>query len=309
MGTTYTVKISDGLAGDAVERLRGEIDQSLETINQKMSTYLADSELSLINQSADTDWIPISPALHEVLDTALAASRLTHGAFDITVGPVVNLWGFGPQGRPERVPSAEEIERALRQVGYTMLSLRSSPPAVRKRNGAVYMDLSGIAKGYAVDGIAELLEMHAVGNYMVEIGGEIKTRGFNANGETWRIGIERPLTARRAVQRIIRLDNTGMATSGDYRNYFEKDGIRYSHTIDPVNGRPITHKLASVTVLHPSAATADALATGLLVLGPEGGCEIAREENLAALFIISTEEGFEEISTSACIPYLQENRL
>lgn len=307
MGTTYTVKLSDTLSGDAIERLRSGIDLCLDEINKKMSTYLDDSELSLINHSRSTGWVPISGELYEVLDASLKVSAMTLGAFDITVGPVVNLWGFGPEGRPERVPSAEQIQQRQRLVGYAMLSLQPSPPAVKKEKSEIYMDLSGIAKGYGVDKVAELLEHEGFWNYMVEIGGEIKARGVNAGGKNWRIGIERPVSSQRMVQRIIGLDNAGMATSGDYRNYFEEDEIRYSHTIDPESGRPITHKLASVTVLHPSTTIADALATGLLVLGPKRGYEIAIEENLAALFIIGTGDGFEEKVTPAFLPNLVDN--
>ena len=223
---------------------------------------------------------------------------MTQGAFDITAGPLVNIWGFGPE-QDFTVPGEQQINTALRLAGQGKLQLDAAAPALKKAHGGMYIDLSAIAKGFAVDEIAGYLDRQQLDNYLVEIGGEIRARGVNDENRPWQIGIENPVTGQRTVRSIIKLENMAMATSGGYRNYFEKDGISYSHTIDPRTGYPVTHELASVTVLHPSAMLADAWATGLLVLGPEKGYATALENGLAAYFIVHGETGFEEISTPA----------
>ncbi len=306
MGTSYTIKINEKLIAAETKQITDGINSILNDVNQKMSTYITDSELSHINQARTSDWIMISDELYTVVKSAIEIGQLTNGAFDITVGPVVNLWGFGPENRPEQVPAESDIQQALQQTGYHYLQLMASPTAIKKGRNAAYLDLSGIAKGRAVDRIANYLQQHHYRNFMVDIGGELSAKGINKDGISWRIGIEKPVTKQRIVQRIIRLDNISMATSGDYRNYFEQNGLRYSHTIDPKTGRPITHKLASVTVLHPSTMVADALATGLLVMGPTAGYELAEKQNIAALFITGSETLFNERYTEAFKTYLVE---
>lgn len=306
MGTSYTIKINAKLTAAETKQITDGINSILNDVNQKMSTYITDSELSHINQARTSDWIMISDELYTVVKSAIEIGQLTNGAFDITIGPVVNLWGFGPENRPEQVPSESDIHHALQQTGYHHLQLMASPAAIKKGRNAAYLDLSGIAKGRAVDRIANYLLQHHYRNFMVEIGGEVSAKGINKNGISWRIGIEKPVTKQRIVQRIISLDNISMATSGDYRNYFEQNGLRYSHTIDPKTGHPITHKLASVTVLHPSAMVADALATGLLVMGTTAGYELAEKQNIAALFLTGPETLFNEKYTKAFKTYLVE---
>jgi thiamine biosynthesis lipoprotein len=255
------------------------------------------STLSIFNQSNTQDWEEIPVDLYTVIEESLRINKLSNRAFDVTIGPVVNLWGFGPKARLEIVPEELTIKQALDSVGSQYIHLRKEPYAIKKDRPNLYIDLSAIAKGYAVDVIADYLDELSISNYMVEIGGEIKTRGINPDNKIWHIGIEKPLADQRSVQTVITLNNTAMATSGDYRNYFEENGKRYSHTIDPSTGKPITHKLASVTVLHPSAMTADAMATALLVLGSEHGFNLALKENLAALFIVRDKDIFIEIIT------------
>jgi thiamine biosynthesis lipoprotein len=299
MGTTYTVKVVNiprDLKGTTVQT---EIDAILQGINQRMSTYVSDSELSLFNRNAEISWIDASAELVDVVEQALNVSRLTGGAFDVTVGPLVNLWGFGSSTPAARTPSKLAIDAALAGVGYTRIHVRRSPTAIKKERPDIYVDLSAIAKGYAVDKVAERLEVLGIENYMVEVGGEVRANGYNSRGAPWRIAIEKPSDGERVVYTIVELNGMGLATSGDYRNYFEKDGRRYSHTIDPQTGRPITHKLASVTVASQSAMRADAFATALLVMGPEAGFRLAEEINLAAFFIIKTEAGFTHKRTSA----------
>lgn len=307
MGTTYTIKINEPANQLSTEKINAEVENILTDVNNKMSTYIDDSELSLINKRSSREWIPVSADLHQLISDATRISELTLGSFDITVGPLVNLWGFGPPAQSQKIPNEAEISAALSKTGFKNINLRSSPAALQKAIADIYIDLSGIAKGYGVDKIADYLEQQNINNYMVEIGGEIRASGVNKANFAWRIGIEKPITGQRAVQRIIKLDNIAMATSGDYRNYFEEDGKRYSHTIDPQTGRPITHALVSVTVLHKSTAWADALATGFLVMGKESAYKIATQENIAVLFIEKTESGFTESYSDAFSNYLLDN--
>jgi FAD:protein FMN transferase len=306
MGTTYSIKINEADLPFPAEKINADVNDILIDVNNKMSTYIDDSELSLINQNNSQDWIPLSEDLHYVITEAIQISKLTQGSFDITVGPLVNMWGFGPSKQSQEVPLETDINEALAEIGFQNISLRDTNTAIHKLKSNIYIDLSGVAKGYGVDLMAKYLEQHNIDNYMVEIGGEIRAKGVNIKNHAWRIGIEQPLTKQRNVQRIIQLDNISMATSGDYRNYFEQDGIRYSHTIDPRNGRPITHKLVSVTVLHESTTRADALATGFLVMGKEDAYKLALQGDLAVLFIEKTDDGFTESYTDAFTDYLLE---
>jgi FAD:protein FMN transferase len=298
-GTTYHIKVVDLPATLAPDTVKSAIEAELEDINRHLSTYVPDSELSLFNKSRDTGWIPASAGLVEVLAEAHRISDLSHGAYDVTVGPLVNLWGFGPDDTGERIPPEAEIAAARARVGYTHLHIRPEPPALRKDIPDLSVDVNSIAQGYTVDRVAERLESLGIANYLVEIGGELRGKGLNQLGGHWRIGIERPSPGERAVYSIIRIADVGVSTSGDYRDYFERDGKRYSHTIDPHTGRPVTHRLASVTVISENTMRADALSTALMVLGPEDGFQVAEQAGLAAYFIISTDGGFTDRETSA----------
>jgi thiamine biosynthesis lipoprotein len=303
MGTTYTVKMPQAPERMTAAAVQAELDRMLADINRRMSTYDPDSELSRFNRNPDTDWVSVSPELLFVVREAQRISALTEGAFDITVGPLVNLWGFGPTPTDDAIPSEQAIAEAQARVGYQRLRVRDHPPGLKKERADMYVDLSAIAKGYAVDRLADYLESLAVADYMVEIGGELRVKGRNAQGTPWRIAIEKPTPGQRSAERILHLSGQGIATSGDYRNYFEKDGQRYSHEINPQTGKPIRHELVSVTVVHPAAATADALATGLIVMGPKHGFELAEQQGLAVLFIMLRNGAFEEKSTTAFAPY------
>ena len=303
MGTSWSVRINAEELPVSRRQLHTEINAILNRVNMAMSTYLPESELTRINDTDSADWLTVSASLIYVLQAAQQINRLTQGAFDITAGSLVNTWGFGPE-RDLTVPGERQINKALRLVGPDKLQLDATNPALKKAHGGVHIDLSAIAKGFAVDEIAGYLDRQQLDNYLVEIGGEIRARGVNDENRPWQIGIENPVTGQRTVRSIIKLENMAMATSGDYRNYFEKDGISYSHTIDPRTGRPVAHGLASVTVLHPSTMLADAWATGLLVLGPDEGYAAALENGLAAYFIVRTDTGFEEQSSPAFQPHL-----
>ena len=305
MGTSYSLR---WVAKD--DRQLAEIQQAAEErlalINQQMSTYISESEVSRFNALSSGE-MPVSAELAGLVQRSQAISEQTGGAFDITVGPLVSLWGFGPEGRVVSTPSADKIASLRTRVGYHKLRVNQNPPSISKPTN-LQIDLSAIAKGYAVDQLASLLVGKGINNYLVEIGGEIKLSGNKPNGESWRIAIEAPLTAERVAQQVLPISNIAMATSGDYRNYFEENGVRYSHTINPLTGAPIKHALVSVTVLHPSCADADALATALMVMGNKEGVEFAKRHDLAAYFLIKAQGGgeFESVATAKFYSFLKK---
>jgi thiamine biosynthesis lipoprotein len=303
MGTEYHIswvsKAGDPVAiGLEVKTLKQMVDKRLSDINKSMSTYDSQSELSLINQNFNPNWQNVSIELYRVLAMAKQVNEQSDSAFDITVGPLVNLWGFGPDKGSDLVPELPEINALLAQVGSDAISLRVQEGDYQLHLAAArYLDLSAIAKGYAVDALGNLLQEQGVDNYLVEVGGEIIAKGFKPQNKHWRIAIEAPNDNGRSVQVIIPLSDMGLATSGDYRNFFEQDGKRFSHTIDGRTGYPVEHNLASVSVLHESAALADAWATALTVLGAERGLELAETYDLAAYFIVRTDNGYRQLSS------------
>lgn len=290
MGTSYSVQLVADSRQLDTQALKSRIHATLEAINAQMSTYDPNSELSRFNQSETTDWFAVPAALAQVIAEAKRVSDLSNGAFDVTVGRLVNLWGFGPEFHPDQAPTPEAIAQTLALTGDDQLAVRLDPPAVRKRQPELYVDLSAIAKGYAVDQLAGVLDDAGVKNYLVEIGGELRARGQHPQ-RPWRVAIERPESSGRALFRVVPLRDLAMATSGDYRNFFEQDGVFYSHTIDPATGRPVKHRLASVSVLDAQAMRADALATALLVLGPQAGLALAEIHDIAAFFIERLDDG------------------
>lgn len=300
MGTSYSVIIPRLPKNSNEDTIHQGIDAVLERVNQEMSTYLPDSELSRINQSEGGQWLNVSPEVFEVISLAQSISEQTQGAYDITVGPLVNLWGFGPPTPgAEGMPSAGEVKAARALVGYHNIELNPWDRLLRKKFSGLYIDLSSIAKGYGVDAVADYLESVGVTDYLVEIGGEIRARGKSQRGDAWRIAVEKPVPGERAVQKVINLSDIAVATSGDYRNFVEYDGVRYSHTIDPRLGGPIHHALASVTVLSEKAVNADGWATALMVLGEVEGFKLAEEKGLAAYFLYKKGDGFVSEETTA----------
>jgi len=297
LGTTFTVSLVEPPDELNAERTQEEILAVLSTIDELASTWRDDSELSVFNADNSVDWIPVSADFCELLEQSQEVSKTTSGAFDLSIGPLVNLWGFGPNGQIDEPPSAAAIEAAQRNVGYARLETDCTERLVRKDDPDYYIDLSGWAKGHAVDQLAEALDARGLEDYLVEIGGELRVKGHNRDGNKWAIGIEAPSTSARVPHAVVNVTDTSVATSGDYRNYFEQDGRRFSHTIDARTGRPVTHALAAVTVINPSAAYADAMATALLVLGPEAGPALARELHLAAYFLVRNNSDIQEITT------------
>jgi FAD:protein FMN transferase len=298
----WNVKVAALSEGTGTDRLRDRVAARLERVDALMSTWREDSEVSRFNRSGGTDWFAVSPETATVVRRALATSRSTGGAFDVTVAPLVNLWSFGEHAVPERVPSDAEIAAARAHVGSELVEVRDDPPAIRKSDPAVTLNLSAIAKGFAVDEVARELEDLGSVDYLVEIGGELRVRGERGDGEAWRVGVERPSEGwPRTVLHGYVVGDRSLATSGDYRSYFEAEGVRYSHTIDPTTGRPIVHRLASVSVVAEDCTAADAWATALMVLGPEEGYNLAVERDLAALFLVRAAggAGFVERATPA----------
>lgn len=291
MGTTWSVTLqADAPTLPALQR---GIQTRLDTVVAQMSTWEPDSDLSRFNAAPAGTRQPLPPELQEVMQAALALADGSDGAFDPTIGPMVNLWGFGPDG--ERVaPEAGQLAAARARVGWQRLQLDAN--GVMTQPGDAYVDLSGIAKGYGVDQVAGFLREQEVPAYLVEVGGELRSHGRKPDGTAWRIAVEQPSPADfdpdASAPAVIALDGMAMATSGDYRHFFDQDGRRYSHTIDPRSGRPVSHGLASVTVLHNDCMQADALATALTVLGPEQGWEYASRHGLAALLVWHDGEGF-----------------
>jgi thiamine biosynthesis lipoprotein len=291
MGSTYTVKIAGPRLGAAAEvAARRAVEDALAGVVDRMSAYRDDSELSRFNRHGGRGPFALSADTFAVFRLAREVSAATNGAFDITVAPVVDAWGFGP-GRAQRVVTATEMAALEERVGWRMLTLDERNATVTKARADMRADLSGIAKGYAVDRAAQALDALGIVDYMVEAGGEIRTRGRNADGRPWQIAIERPDAVPQQAHRIVPLAGLAMATSGDYRIYFERDGTRYCHEIDPATGRPIRHGLASVTVVAPDCGYADAMATALIVLGPDQGHAHAVARNVAALFIVREGDG------------------
>lgn len=296
-----TLHVEQDLAYDA---LQNEIDHRLGEVNDQMSTWAPDSELSRFNQSESTDWFAVSPELAKVVDRSLEVSRGTEGAFDVTVGPLVNLWNFGPDGSAISRPTEEQIAGVLANVGYQYLHVRTESPAIKKDRAGVYVDLSAIAKGYAVDVVAALLDSYQIENYLVDIGGENRSRGKNSQGERWRIGIEKPIPGVREIFTVVELSDQSIATSGDYRNFHMVDGNLFSHTISPFTGKPVVNGPASVSVIANDCMTADAVATAIMVAGSSNANRFADLFDVQVLALDRSSSGIKE-TTSDSFPFEQ----
>ena len=307
MGTTWSISLLPEKGETDLVGLEKQLQQRLDQINALMSTYDPVSEISRFNDQLGTEWFPVSTATAEVVALSLQISQLTGGAFDISVGPLVELWGFGPKERGRQIPTDEQIQALLGRIGYQNLQLRQHPPAMKKQIPLLRIDLSAVAKGYAVDALAGLLRDQGYRNFLVEIGGEMRIAGRREDGTPWRIAIEKPLEGRREVETIFPLTATAVATSGNYRNFFVENGQRYAHTIDPVTGRPARHKLASVTVLDLTCARADALATALMVMGEDQGRRFCEKNRIAAFFLIHEGEGTVTYASPAFQDFLHES--
>ena len=297
-GSFYQVTIVDPLTLGQSQALEEGFLAELESVDQAMSTYRDDAELIAFNEAPLNEWQPLSNELIEVLAVSQSIAEASQGAFDITVGDVVNLWSFGPGARPETVPSDEALAEQLAKVGFDAVEIDTQAMQAR-RTRDVFVDLSGVAKGHATDRVAAFLDQQGIENYLVNLGGDLIARGQRDKEEQtpWRIGIEVPEDGQQRAQHIIPLENMSVATSGDYRNYFEVDGERFSHTISPRTGRPVTHRLVSVSVFHPSNAWADAWATALMVVGEEEAMQMAINNSLKVLLLIRNGDEWQSIAS------------
>ncbi len=304
----YKVIVAHHPDGVKPERLQREVDGALERVNQLMSTYIPDSDVSRFNSNQTSEFQSVDAETLRVVKRSLEISEQTDGAFDITIGPAVNLWSFGPdEAKDQGLPTQRQIDEVKSLVGYEKLEVRVDPPAIRKTEPQLKIDLSAIAKGYAVDRVAAVLDEAGCEQYMVEVGGEVFTRGDRTLGGKWRVGVERPNTDRVAnasllkgeqpkLASVVEISDRGMATSGDYRNFFEYNGQRYSHTINPVTCRPVVHGLATACIIANDCMTADALATAVMVLGHKEGLGVCEKLGVESL-LISRDSDFSSTLT------------
>jgi thiamine biosynthesis lipoprotein len=301
MGTTWQVTLRELPDHSSEEAIQKEIEATLERIESLASHWRTDTPVSRFNRMLDTKPFPVSPELLEILQAAERIHHETEGAFDVTVAPLVNLWGFGPIEQTRRkIPGDEEIENALASMGQDKLMLLPKS-FIQKTRPDLQLDLSAIAKGYAIDQVAALLDELGAMRYLIELGGELRAKGNGAKGQGWQVGLEHPQVDANAskIHRVITLENAAMATSGNYRLAFTdpNTGQVYSHLIDPRTGRPVNHDLLAVSVIAPTAMEADAWATSLLVLGSEKGLQLAKQENLGALFVERDPSGIQILTT------------
>ena len=298
MGTSWSLNYLPPNSDHNASALRAALEAELLDINQSMSTYIADSEINLVSSAPANEPIKVSSGFAYVLDQALTLSRLSGGAYDVTVEPLILLWGFGPEFKKDDLPSEAEVEAARAQVGYEALEFDLASRTLVKTSPRA-LDFSSIAKGFGVDRLANLLLSRGIDNFMVEIGGELKVQGLNPQGQPWRIAVRSPQSDAPEVATTIALTDMGVATSGDYFNFFRVGGQNYSHLIDPTTGWPIQHEVVSVTVVDPSVTRADGLATSLLVLGKDEALALAEENQWAVLLLARTEAGIESFPSSA----------
>ena len=293
MGTTWSLSWVD-MGGKLTDTssVKLAIEAELARINGLMSTWDPESELSLFNQSSSIEPTVLHEDTLKVIDASLSINRLTGGRYDITLQPVIDLWGFN-RNTSSPTPAKTDLQRALDASGY--IQLVRIGETIRKRHADVSVDVSSLAKGFAVDKLGELAELLGISRYIVDIGGEVRAQGTRADGNSWRVGIEHPDGE---VAQVISLSNSHIATSGSYRNYRIEDGKRLSHIIDGVTGRPIEHDLVSVSVVHESTMLADAWATALLVVGEPAAKDLIHEQGLVAQLTVYREGGFKRFASN-----------
>jgi thiamine biosynthesis lipoprotein len=293
MGTTYNIKVVSG-ASEGVNGLQEKIDRRLDAISQVFSTYIKDSEISRFNGlSTAGEKFPVSPDFIQVMRIGRKIHQLSAGAWDGTVNPLVDLWGFGPAQRQPRKPPAAEIKALMQNIGFDRIRIEE-PNFLVKNLAAVTLDLNSIAKGFAVDQVSELTAAAGFENYLVEIGGEVYAAGVRADGKNWRVGINRPQkdAALNEVYKAVSIANRAFATSGDYRSFFEIDGVRYSHVIDPRTGYPVSNGVVSVSIIADNCTLADGLATAIMVMGAEEGIRLVnRMDNVECFIVVEKSDG------------------
>lgn len=293
MGTFWRASLA-GVDKTRQSELRAKIQAQLDADDRLLSTYKSDSALSRFNQSRSTEPYRVSEGMSDIVTLSLRIGAKTDGAMDITVGPLVNLWGFGPDKQPVKTPDQAQIAAARALTGLQHLKVinQAGEQWLQKNLPGLYVDLSTVGEGYAADHLARLMEQNGIGRYLVSVGGAVVTRGTNPDGKAWRVAIQKPTDRENAVQAVVDLNGHGISTSGSYRNYYELDGKRLSHVIDPTTGAPIQHRLVSATVIATTALEADGWDTGLMVLGTEKAKQIAQNEGLAVYLITKEGDGF-----------------
>ncbi|WP_309675327.1 FAD:protein FMN transferase [Pseudomonas sp.] len=296
MGSTYSIKYLRHAGLPAPAEVRVQVEKILAEVDQQMSTYRSDSDIERFNDLPANRCQKMPAPILKLVRIGERLSEQSEGSFDLTVEPLLNLWGFGPQAREEKIPAAQALAEVRQRVGYQHLRIDGDQLC---KGAAVEVDFNSIAAGYAVDTMAAKLEAMGIHNYLAEATGELKAAGKKLDGSPWRVALEEPRNDQQVAERIIAVDGYGVSTSGDYRNYFEQDGRRYSHTFDARTGAPVLHALASVTVIHPSALMADGLSTLLLILGPERGWDYAETHDIGAFFVIRADTGFVTRTTQA----------
>lgn len=301
MGGQYKVRAIVDADSD-FEVLNANIKQTLDIVENQMSIFKPDSALVQFNRYPMDKWFSLPPGTADNFEIALEIGRLSDGALDITLAPLIELWGFGKNGQTDCVPHADQLTAMQMLVGHRHLKFDKAGRRILKTANC-QVSLNAIAKGYAVDLVNEFLKSQNIVDFMVEVAGEVVTSGRKPDGAKWRLAIEMPLSGVTENQQIVELSDMAIATSGDYRKYFEQDGVRFSHVIDPKTLRPIEHRLASVTVVEPQSARADALATAILVMGEVDGLQFAMQHKLAVHFIIKRGDGFEVVSTEKMQKY------
>ena len=288
MGTRWSVRLYARPGAD-LHALHAGIQQQLDQVVAQMSTWEAQSDISRYRRAAAGSWQAIPEGFAQVLDCAIEVARASDGAFDPTLGPLVDLWGFGSAGTPRRVPSGEDIERARAQCGWQRLQRRAGGRELLQPGG-LQLDLSAIAKGHGADLAAAHLRAHGIAAALVEVGGEVRGYGRKPDGQPWRVLVESAADEGAGEQelpaRVLQQEDAAVATSGDRWHRFEQDGQRYAHTLDPRSGRPVADAAAAVTVVAANAMHADAWATALTVMGAQAGLDFARAHGLAARFLV-----------------------
>lgn len=305
MGTAYSVRVSGLPPAVSEPQVRATIAAVLERIDTSMSGYRRDSEIARFNASRSTAWYEVSADVVNVVAVASQVSAASQGALDITVAPLVELWGFGPAGPRLGVPAEHEVRGALAHVGFEKLAVRLVPPALRKEDPQLTVDLNAVAPGYAVDVLTGELDRLGLADFMIEIGGEVRVRGHNAQGNPWRIAVEKPIDAEPEALFVLELTDRAVTTSGEYRHYDVRGGKRYSHTIDPRTGAPLEHDLAAVVVVSSSAVLADAWATAFNVLGERAGYALAEQRQMPVLFITRRNDRWDRRATPWFEPYFR----
>lgn len=290
MGSRYSIQYVRKANGPEPVHVQAAVETILAQVDQQLSTYRSDSDIQRFNDLPANHCQVMPDSILQLVEVGEQLSRESAGSFDLTVEPLLNLWGFGPQSREERVPDAQALSLVRQRVGHEHLRIEGDQLC---KDAAVEVDFNSIAAGYAVDLIAAKLSQMGVDSFLAEATGELKAVGTKPDGTPWRVALEEPRDDQQVAERIIAIDGDGVSTSGDYRHYFEQDGRRYSHTLDASTGAPVTHSLAAVTVIHASALMADGLSTLLLILGPERGWDYAQQHKVAAFFLIRTGTGFE----------------